>query len=170
MWRQALSRLLAEESGVHSVIRGLAARLLFDDEALSAGEVETLMGLALSPASEPENAAAWLSSFLGESAMVLLHDDALWRIVDEWLISLPAERFVNVLPMLRRTFTEFSAPERRQLAERARRKPSGRPFGTAGASQVVWDEERAALVLPYLKTVLGLAGSGAEEKEQKAHG
>lgn len=169
MWRQALCRLLSEESGVHAVIRGLCARLLFDDEALSAGEVETLMGLALSPASEPEDAASWLSSFLGESAMVLLHDDALWRLVDEWLVSFSAERFVNVLPMLRRTFTEFSAPERRQLAERARRTGVVRHAGAKRPHQVSWDEERAALVLPFLRTILGLAGSGTDAKERGAH-
>lgn len=168
MWRQALSRLLAEESGVHAVIRGLCARLLFDDESLSAGEVETLMGLALSPASEPENAAAWLSSFLGESAMVLLHDDVLWRLVDEWLLSLPAERFVNVLPMLRRTFTAFSAPERRQLAERARRAPVVRQAGTGSRS--ARDEERASLVVPFLRTILGLAVDGTDARERDAHG
>lgn len=170
MWRQALFRLLPEESGVHAVLRGLAARLLFDDEALSGEEVASLMGLALSPASEPEQSAAWLSSFLGESAMVLLHDDMLWRLVDEWLLSLSSERFVNVLPMLRRTFTEFSAPERRQLAERARRAPSVRQAGEKSVSQVSWDEERAALVLPYLRTILGLAGGDTGEKERDAHG
>ena len=147
MWRQALRRLLAEESGVHAVLRGLAARLLFDDEFLSLDEVASLMSLALSPASEPEESAGWLSSFLGESAMVLLHDDMLWTLVDQWLTTLPAERFKSVLPMLRRTFTEFSAPERRQLAERARRAPGS---GGAGAAQSFdRDEARAAFPLPF---------------------
>ncbi len=169
MWRQALSRLLSEESGVHALIRGLCARLLFDDEALSEEQVAALMSLALSPASEPGHAAAWLSSFLGESAMVLLHDDILWKLVDEWLLSLSPERFVNVLPLLRRTFTEFSAPERRQLAERARRAPSEKQAGKM-LHQVSWDEGRAALVVPFLRTILGLSGSGAETNERGVHG
>lgn len=170
MWRQALFRLLSEESGVHAVLRGLAVRLLFDDEALSVDGVAAFMSLALSPASEPEQAAAWLSSFLGKSAMVLLHDDRLWQLVDSWLVSLSSERFVNVLPMLRRTFTEFSAPERRQLAERARRVPSASRSGSGNVRPVFLNEERAALVLPYLRTILGLAGGGTGEKERDAHG
>ena len=101
--------------------------------------------------------------------MVLLHDDALWRLVDAWLLSLSAERFVNVLPMLRRTFTEFSAPERRQLAERARRTGIVRQAGAGDPHQVSWDEERAALVLPFLRTILGLAGNGTGAKERGAH-
>ena len=167
MWRQALRRLLAEESGVHAVLRGLAARLLFDDESLPLDEVASLMSLALSPASEPEESAGWLSSFLGESAMVLLHDDMLWTLVDQWLTTLPAERFKSVLPMLRRTFTEFSAPERRQLAERARRAPGS---GGAGAAQSFdRDEARAALPLPFLRKILGLAAPHAGENERGAH-
>ena len=167
MWRQALRRLLAEESGVHASLRGLSARLLFDAEVLSVEEVASLMGLALSPASEPEDSAFWISSFLGESAMVLLHDDALWSLVDEWMLTLSDERFTMVLPMLRRTFTGFSAPERRQLAERARR---GSAAGVSFREPVrvsVWNEERAARPVPLLRKILGLAGSGAEVN---AHG
>ena len=165
MWRQALRRLLSEESGVQAVIRGLAARLLFDDESLSLEEVASLMSLALSPASEPEEAAGWLSSFLGDSAMVLLHDDMLWGLVDQWLLSLPEERFTSVLPMLRRTFTEFSAPERRQLAERARRATGTVSLGQERSRQADWNEERAALPLPFLRKILGLTGNGSGESK-----
>ena len=170
LWRQALRRLLPEESGVHASLRGLATRLLLDDEVLSVEEVASLMGLALSPAAEPEDSAGWLSSFLGESAMVLLHDDALWNLVDEWLLSLPGERFTMVLPMLRRTFTEFSAPERRQLAERARRGAGAGTPHHGRDSSFAWDEERAALPVPLLRNILGLAEKGAAVNERGAHG
>ena len=170
MWRQALRRLLPEESGVNAVLRGLAARLLFDDEALSVDEVAQQMSLALSAAAEPEDAAGWLSAFLGDSAMILLHDDTLWRLVDEWLVSLPDGQFTTVLPMLRRTFTEFSAPERRQLAERARRAENAGAAGAQAAQSSERDEARAALPLPFLRKILGLAGTGAAEGERGAHG
>lgn len=170
MWRQALRRLLPEESGVNAVLRGLAARLLFDDEALSVDEVAQQMSLALSAAAEPEDAAGWLSAFLGDSAMILLHDDTLWRLVDEWLLSLPDGQFTTVLPMLRRTFTEFSAPERRQLAERARRAGNAGSVGAPAVQPSEQDENRAALPLPFLRKILGLAGAGAFEGERGAHG
>ncbi|WP_294556207.1 DUF5682 family protein [uncultured Mailhella sp.] len=154
-WHAALRRLIPEESGVHACLRGLATRLLFDDDILSAEEVATQMGLALSPASEPEAAAAWLSSFLGQSAMLLMHDDGLWGMVDAWLAGLSDNQFTAVLPMLRRTFTGFSAPERRQLAERARRAP--RSSASAPVGKDAWDEARAVLPLPLLRRMLGLA-------------
>lgn len=170
MWCQALRRLLPEESGVNAVLRGLAARLLFDDEELSVDEVAQQMSLALSAAAEPEDAAGWLSAFLGDSAMILLHDDTLWRLVDEWLVSLPDGPFTTVLPMLRRTFTEFSAPERRQLAERARRAENAGSVGGLVELPSERDEARAALPLPFLRKILGLAGAGAAESERGAHG
>ena len=155
-WHVALSRLIPEESGVHACLRVLATRLLFDDEILSAEEVATQMGLALSSASEPEMSAAWLSSFLGQSAMLLMHDDILWSMVDAWLAGLSENQFVAVLPMLRRTFTAFSSPERRQLAERARR--ASRSTAAVLSVSVEWNEERAALPLPLLRRILGLTG------------
>ena len=170
MWRQALLRLLPEESGVHASLRGLAVRLLFDDEALSVEEVASQMSLALSPAVEPENSAGWLSSFLGESAMVLLHDDRLWSLVDEWLVALPDQQFVTVLPVLRRTFTEFSAPERRQLAERARRVGGTGSTAAEPGQPVVWDEARAALPLPLLRKILEPAVSGTGADGRGGHG
>ncbi len=170
MWNQALRCLLPEKSGAHAVIRGLAARLLFDDNALALEDVASQMALALSPASEPESAASWLSSFLGESAMVLLHDDSLWGLVDQWLTGLSDERFTAVLPMLRRTFTEFSAPERRQLAERASRAPSAGAELSETVLHPAWDEERAALPLPFLRNILGLTGNSEAIIARGAHG
>lgn len=169
LWRQALCRIMTEESGVHAVIRGLAVRLLFDDEALSLEDIASQMSLALSSASEPEDSAAWISSFLGESAMVLLHDDMLWRLVDQWLAMLPERQFVNVLPVLRRTFTDFSAPERRQLAERARRAPVAESSHDIGRN-VEWNEERTALPLPLLRKILGFGTEGTKANERGTHG
>lgn len=165
-WHTALQRLVPEESGVHACLRGLAARLLFDNDVLSAQDVAVQMGLALSPASEPEASAAWLSSFLGQSAMLLMHDDTLWSMVDAWLAALSEDQFVAVLPMLRRTFTAFSAPERRQLAERARRGGAAVSVVSRGTEER--DEERAALPIPLLRRLLGLAGT--EKDGEGMHG
>ena len=158
MWRQALRRIMPAESGVHAVLRGLAARLLFDEQALSSDELAALMSLALSASVPPAEAASWLEAFLNRSALVLLHDDALWGLVDAWLAELSDAHFIHVLPMLRRTFTAFSALERRQIAERARRAASrnGNARSAASLSGEAWNEERAALPVPFLRRLLGL--------------
>jgi hypothetical protein len=90
---------------------------------------------------------------LRESGLILLHDDILWGVLDEWVTTLPGEVFTELLPLLRRTFSTFSAFERRQLGERARRESAAptRMFVTEN-----FDTARAEAVLPLVMQLLGL--------------
>jgi hypothetical protein len=58
-----------------------------------------------------------------------------------------------VLPLLRRTFATFSAPERRQLGERAQR-PGGQIKASAGSTD--FNLDRAEQTIPLLRALLGL--------------
>nr|BFE81130.1 hypothetical protein GCM10020093_037310 [Planobispora longispora] len=49
-----------------------------------------------------------------------MHDARLLGLIDGWLTGLVPEAFVDVLPLLRRTFGAFAAPERRSIGERVR--------------------------------------------------
>jgi hypothetical protein len=60
---------------------------------------------------------------------------------------------VEVLPLLRRTFSEYPAPQRRQIGERAVRLETGDHRG-AGALDGV-DDERGELVMPTVAALLG---------------
>lgn len=153
-WLSALHQTALREGTVHELLQGTAVRLLFDEQRLPMEEVARLMGLSLSAASEPAAASAWIEGFLNQSALVLLHDDALWSVLANWLDGLTDTHFTSILPMLRRTFSGFSGPERRQLGERAKR-PAGKT--THGQAETRWDAERAALPVPFLRRVLGLA-------------
>lgn len=151
-WQQALGRL-TRLGGCHGLVSGLAARLLFDDQVDGPAQTATRMSQALSIGNDPGPAAAWLEGFLNQSGMVLLHDDPLWVMVDEWLNGLSEDHFVRVLPLLRRAFSGFSAPERRQLGERAQR-----PVAAAASEPDLpdWDPQRAERVLPLLGLLLGV--------------
>lgn len=153
-WLSALHQTALREGTVHELLQGTAVRLLFDEQRLPMEEVARLMGLSLSAASEPAAASAWIEGFLNQSALVLLHDDALWSVLANWLDGLTDTHFTSILPMLRRTFSGFSGPERRQLGERAKR-PAGKTMH--GQAETRWDAERAALPVPFLRRVLGLA-------------
>ena len=59
-----------------------------------------------------------------------------------------------MLPLLRRTFSEYPAPQRRQIGERAVRL-GGRDDGGAVAEPPDIDEERADLVQPTVRALLG---------------
>ena len=157
-WLSALHQTALRDGMVHELLRGMAVRLLFDEQRLPVEEAARLMSLSLSAAAAPASASAWIEGFLNQSALVLLHDDALWGVLANWLDGLNDTHFTNILPMLRRTFSGFSAPERQQLGERAKR-PAGKPMREQAETR--WDAERAALPVPLLRRVLGLTAQQA---------
>jgi len=153
-WQQVLAQL-ADQQGIHGLLAGRCCRLLLDAGVLPVDEVARRMGLALSVGSEPAQAAAWVEGLLKGSGLLLLHNDGLWQVLDQWIMALAGEVFVTVLPLLRRTFSTFAAPERRQMGERAKH---GLARPAAGA-QPEFDAERAERVLPLVAQLLGLEKS-----------
>lgn len=151
VWQQALERI-AQLGSSHGLVCGLAARLLFDDQAAGPEHTALRMSQALSIGNDPGAAAAWLEGFLSQSSMVLLHDQQLWATLDAWLCSLGDAHLMRVLPLLRRAFAAFSAPERRQLGEHARRPVAA----AAEASSPDWDVTRAERALVLLRQLLGV--------------
>ncbi len=111
---------LAEDSALHGQIAGKATRLLFESRTVDELAAARLMQFALSRGSEPLYAGKWLEGFLSGSALVLIHDSRLWQLLDSWLLGLNQESFAELLPLLRRTFSTFTSPERRQIGERVR--------------------------------------------------
>ncbi|MDQ3059095.1 MAG: DUF5682 family protein [Pseudomonadota bacterium] len=152
-WQRALQQITASTQA-HELLQGLASRLLLDEHLWGADDAAQALSLHLSSGTEPLKAAAWLEGFLNRNALVLLHDSALWQLVNDWLCGLGEEHFTHILPLVRRTFSAFSASERRDLGQRARQ--GARPV-QAVASAPGWDEELAALPLPLLRSILGVA-------------
>ncbi|MFJ8231632.1 DUF5682 family protein [Streptomyces sp. NPDC094448] len=168
-WRTVL-RSLAGRSTAAGTIRGRAARLLLDDGALAEDEAALLMGFALSPGTPPAEAAAWIEGFVGGGAgggMLLVHDERLLGLVDDWLTAVPPESFTDVLPLLRRTFSAYEPGVRRTLGELVRRgaatgvRSAAAGSATASAGSPGFgpglDGGRADAVLPVLKLLLGTA-------------
>lgn len=162
-WDAVLHKLAARDT-VAALVRGRAARLLLDEGRLAEDEAARLMGLALSPGAPPADAAAWIEGFVGGASgggMLLVHDERLLALVDAWLAAVPADRFTDVLPLLRRTFSAYEPGVRRTLGELVRRGPlpegarrgeAGRPTGGYGPGL---DRARADAVEPVLRLLLG---------------
>lgn len=151
-WLEALSAL-SDQRGVQPTVAGRATRLLHDATALPAEGVGLRLARALSGATldEVRYGADWLDGFLRDSGLLLVHDHRLWAEVDGWLAGLPAERFVEVLPLLRRTFSDYPAAVRSQLQQRTRlASPAAR------ARPATFDPARGAAVLPLVSRLLGL--------------
>ncbi|MCX5083565.1 DUF5682 family protein [Streptomyces sp. NBC_00401] len=160
-WHSVL-RVLAARDSVAGVIRGRCARLLLDDQQLAGGEAARLMGLALSPGTGPAEAAAWIEGFVGggSGGLLLVHDERLLTLVDDWLTGVSADAFTDVLPLLRRTFSAYESGVRRTLGELVRRGPAGAgPTAAVGTAPPGFapglDQARADAVLPVLRLLLG---------------
>jgi hypothetical protein len=144
---------LARRPDLHGLPAGRLTRLLLDAGRLDAAEVRRRLRLPLTVGTPPAHAAAWVEGFLAGGGLLLVHDDALLTLVDDWLADVPAEAFDDVLPLLRRTFGTFDAGERRAIGERVAGPRAG-AAGAGGAGTAI-DEERAVAVLPVLGALLG---------------
>ncbi|CAM5651197.1 putative protein OS=Streptomyces alboniger OX=132473 GN=CP975_21485 PE=4 SV=1 [Streptomyces alboniger] len=162
-WQVVLGVLSGRDT-VSGVIRGRAVRLLLDGGELAQDEAARLMGLVLSPGTPPGDAAAWIEGFVGGGAgggMLLAHDERLLGLVDTWLTGVPAEAFIDVLPLLRRTFSAYEPGVRRTLGELVRRGPGRRASAADAGSGIPGfaidlDGERADAVRPVVRLLLGL--------------
>ncbi|HEY3142854.1 MAG TPA: DUF5682 family protein [Acidimicrobiales bacterium] len=153
-WYQAMAGL-ADQSGVHGAVSGRVSRLLLDAGRIGADDAGRRVARHLSRGADAVDGAAWLDGFLSGDAALLLHDDALLAVVDDWLTEVSGELFDDLLPLLRRTFGAFSNAERRMIGERIGRDPATAST-TAGDDELV-DEERARRAIPVLREILGAA-------------
>jgi hypothetical protein len=153
-WQSTLVKL-ADQSGLHGLIAGRACAILLDQSIFSPEEAARRLGLALASANEPAQAAGWVEGFLKDKGALLVHADHLWQVLDEWVAGLSTETFLHLLPLLRRTFSTFTTPERRMIGERARMR--SRPAGRSDETNAEFDFQRAEAVLPLVAKLLGVS-------------
>ena len=149
-WYAALAAV-QRHTGTNGLLAGVAARLLFDAQQADAAATAVTLGLALAPAQPTDYATAWIEGFLRGSGLLLIHHRELFDLLDTWLGQLPEETFREIVPLLRRAFTDFSLPERRQMLEIA--SSDAAVAATPEAEDFDWD--RGARVLPGLRELLG---------------
>lgn len=119
-WHRALAAVAGSEV-IHGSVAGRATRLLLDAGLVDAEEVAARLSRRLSIATPARDAAAWLDGLISGDATLLIHDRRLLRLVDDWVAGVDEDIFDDVLPLLRRTFSAFSKPERREIGEQVSR-------------------------------------------------
>jgi hypothetical protein len=152
-WHDVLLALSTRDD-IAGLLAGRVNRLVLDAGLVGTEEAGRRMALVLTTGVPVARAAAWIEGFLAGDGLLLVHDERLLRLVDGWLTGIPPDAFVEVLPLLRRTFSEYPAPQRRQIGERAVRLAAAGDRGAVPADDGV-DGERAGLVMPTLAALLG---------------
>jgi hypothetical protein len=146
---------LSDRASVPPMIRGRLTRLMLDTSRLPDHEIALRLGRALSPGTSTAEAAGYVEGFLAGGGLLLVHDERLLALVDAWLGAIPDDAFVEVLPLLRRTFGTFAAPERRSIGSRARVLAD--PSSAVVADDNELDAELAATALPVVARLLGVS-------------
>jgi hypothetical protein len=180
-WAGAL-RQLDGRRDVHGLVAGRVVRMLADAGGLSWADSAVRFRAALSVGATAAAKAAWAEGFLGGqgedsagsagSGLLLVHDRELLGVLDEWVADLPGPDFQEVLPLLRRTFSGFSHPERAAIGRAARAlggqrtarggpwspgMPWGAAMGAEGSAEP-FDQARAA---GAVRTVAGILSGAA---------
>lgn len=155
-WLKTL-HILLEKQGINPIILGCTCRLLFDAKAIDEVETARRFGLALSTGNEPIFSAGWLEGFLKGSGMILLYDNILWNLLYKWVFELPNEYFIELLPILRRTFTKFEPSERKQLGEKAKAGANlEKTIVLEETQSETFNTERAKKPLAMIELLLGI--------------
>jgi hypothetical protein len=153
-WQVALSSL-EEDDGGTALLRGFALRRLYENGRRNEIETATRLARALSPAVPTLEAGQWLEGFLNQSAQLLVHDNKLFALIDDWLTNVPEEAFIELLPVMRRAVGSFDTMERRRLLEKV--KSGKRVEQDVSTGAAASDFPPAFLrALPVLKTILGV--------------
>ncbi len=149
-WETALHKMHQTKS-LHGLLAGRVCRLLFDGEMIPREDALTALQAALSGLDVPSilNAAFWLEGFLQGSGLLLVHDDQLWVLIDDWINSLGNAKFNDVVPLLRRTFSKFSDATKQRLRDRSRNQQA--VLNTAQPAQ-----QQPLDVLPTVAKYLGV--------------
>jgi hypothetical protein len=153
-WHMLLARMI-DQAGTHGLIRGRCCRIVLDANFITQEKAVQHLRLALAPIVLPEEAAAWLRGFLMDSGIILVHQDHLLNVIDQWVMTLTPDEFDRMLPLLRRTFATFEEPEIRHIGRRI----NGRPL-TQAIKPVRLDSERAAHVDKTMNELLGKDDDG----------
>ncbi|MBV6654294.1 MAG: hypothetical protein KI786_11085, partial [Mameliella sp.] len=154
-WNRSLLQV-SKAGPAHPLLKGLSVRTLFDKAVLDEGEAATQMQFALSLQEESEQGALWLEGFLYGSGLLLIHMPSLWQILDQWIAGMSQPVFDATLPLLRRSFASFSPPEREKMLSLSKGQSKGLKPEVKDPASTSFDQQRAKVVLPTVKLLLGL--------------
>lgn len=149
-WTNALVTVAGQDS-THGSVSGRVNRLLLDAGVIDTEEAGRRLARRLSVGAPAVTAAAWLDGFLAGEALLLLHDRDLLSTVDDWISTISEETFEDLLPLLRRTFSRHTPPERRQIGTTVRNLDA-----TDNHDEPPPDLDRAAPAVRRVAALLGM--------------
>ncbi len=173
-------RKIVDDPNAARGVVGKLTRILFEHNVYDSDALVDKFGFFVSRTVDAPDVARWLESFLSGSGQTLLWLEAIWKTFDRWLASIEPDAFEELTPLLRRSFADFSAPEKKQMGKIvARLKLTDEPLEPeskttakdATASQngsTARENDLGSVLYPVLSFILGLDENDA--REQADHG
>lgn len=119
-WRDQVLKFRAD-TATHPLLRGRASFVAIDEGWISHSELGLSLLQECDPVSGAQPAARWIEGFLiGANAFYLLRDELI-EILDNWVVNLSEEDFKEVLPLLRRSFSQVSYSENLRIFGKIRK-------------------------------------------------
>jgi hypothetical protein len=151
-WRSELGKIVSDDQVTPS-IAGLSLRRLHDVHFWEPEKVAAEFARHTG-SRQPKESGAFLEGFLRGGSEVLLQDEPLLQLLDEWLCELGETDFTESLPLLRRSLSSFDSVARRRVLEKVQQ---GRQKSTTAGSQSAADSNHSfEAALPLLYKILGL--------------
>lgn len=144
-WMNALQSVLDQKESPPK-IRGGILRILHEKGTITKEGTQKYFAFELSQRDELEKIGMWLEGFLFGSAGLLLYQPSLLALLDDWITGLDQSRFMEVLPILRRTFSKYSGNEKQRLMRKVMIKEEEKE------EELKWDDKRLEIVLPQIQS------------------
>ena len=151
-WYEVLEKILANPATA-PFIQGLVLKILYEVKRVEEIETAQHFSVALSENNDPAVAAQWLEGFLYGAAMVLILDDKIWNILFNWVSALEEEVFDDLLPLLRRSFADYSSIEKAKLGEKVKK---GGALVSKKTNNEALNVEHSLRVVPVLKHLMNI--------------
>lgn len=151
LWSKTIEDISTSEQSA-PLLAGICCRLCFDKKITDGSQTGSIMRYQLSKAQAPATAAQWLDGMLHGNGLLLLHYPEFWHILNDWVRQLPNDFFREILPVLRRTFSRFTPPERSKMLDLSKDLPY-EPNKVPKTTEA-WDTERTAAVRAILNVIL----------------
>ena len=108
---------LANANDRNPYLSGLAYALMIDGALVDDQDIATEITCRLSPGMAVDISLGWFEGLISYNPLDLLHRNVLWQSMSDYIYTLSDEEFKKSLVQLRRTFSEFSDEQKRQIAK-----------------------------------------------------
>jgi Family of unknown function (DUF5682) len=150
-WQNTLQKIVLNDK-IAPTILGCSCKILYDVQFFTTAQTSLYFSKALSQNQVVEFKVYWLEGFLKDAANVLIVEDDIWHIVNDWVAGLEMDIFLEILPLLRRTFSNYNSVERQKIAG----KVSAGKQMSKSILQIELNEQRAKRVLPIIEKLLNI--------------